>query len=93
MTEDKIKILFEQIGLDDNTKDKLKNMSLDKVKVNEKNGSWTFVLKYDDVLDIDDYKTIDELAQNAFNNIKKVYFEIVPKHKNNDKYFIILKYL
>ena len=74
MTENKIKILFEQINLDFETQDKLKDMYLDKVKVNEKNGSWTFVLNNPDVLELEDYKKLEDLASVAFNNIKKVYF-------------------
>ena len=85
MSEDKTKILFEQINLDLETRNKLKNMSLDKVKVNEKNATWTFVLKYDSVLDIEDYIKLEELGNHAFKNIKKVYFEIVPKFKDLTK--------
>ena len=85
MQEDKIKILFDQINLDLETRKKLKDMSLDKVKVNEKNATWTFVLKYDSVLDIDDYIKLEELGNHAFRNIKKVYFEIVPKFKDLTK--------
>ena len=85
MKEDKIKILFEQINLDSETKEKLKDMSLDKVKVNEKNATWTFVLKNDSILDIEDYIKLEELGNHAFKNIKKVYFEIVPKFKDLTK--------
>ena len=85
MNEDKIKILFDQINLDSETREKLKDMSLDKVKVNEKNATWTFVLKYDSVLDIEDYIKLEELGNHAFKNIKKVYFEIVPKFKDLTK--------
>ena len=83
--ENKIDILFKQINLDSETILKLKDMTLDKVKVNEKNGSWTFVLSYPTILDLEDYIKIETLAKEAFNNIKEVYIEIVPKHKEFDK--------
>ena len=85
MTEDKIKILFDQIKLDQETIDKLVDVKLEKVKVNEKNGSWTFVLESPNVLDIEDYRKLDELTRNAFTNIKHTYIEIIPKYKDFDK--------
>ena len=85
MTEDKIKILFDQIKLDQETIDKLADVKLEKVKVNEKNGSWTFVLDSPNVLDISDYRKLDELTCIAFNNIKHTYIEIIPKYKDFDK--------
>ena len=42
--ENKINILFQQINLDYDTRNRFQNMILDKVKINEKNGSWTFVI-------------------------------------------------
>ena len=38
-----------------------------------------------EILDLEDYKKLEENAKIAFNNIKTVYFEIIPKHKDNSK--------
>ena len=54
--ENKINILFQQINLDYDTRNRFQNMILDKVKINEKNGSWTFVIHNPEILDINDYK-------------------------------------
>ena len=83
--QDKINVLFDNIKLDNDTRNKLKDVALDKVKVNEKNKSWTFVLKSESLLDIEDYKKINESAKGAFPNVSYVYFEIIPKFKNIDK--------
>ena len=71
--EDKTNILFDQLGIDDSLRNKLSGVKLDKVKVNEKDGSWTFVLESNDILDIEDYKTLEDKANSAFKNIKRVY--------------------
>ena len=70
MNEDKINILFEQLNLDQDTRNKLKTMSLDKVKfnVNENvftnpvitpDGEYTYYLVYeymeDETFDNQDY--------------------------------------
>ncbi len=84
MNQDKISILFEQIGLEEQEKERLKDLSLVKVKVNEKNGSWTFVLESKDVLRLEEYQLLEEKTKNAFQNIKEVRIEITPKHKSFD---------
>ena len=78
MQENKIQILFDQIHLDSDTRERLSSMLLEKVKVNEKNGSWTFVLTNPEILSLDDYKHLVELACHAFRNIKEVYIQIIP---------------
>ena len=85
MNENKIKVLFDQINLDNDTREKLNGMLLEKVKVNEKNGSWTFILTNPDILDLEDYKRLEELAKLAFRNIKEVYIQIVPTQKDLTK--------
>ena len=85
MQENKIKILFEQINLDNDTRNKLDKMLLNKVKVNEKVGSWTFILNNPDILDLEDYIKLEEKAKSAFQNIKEVYIQIVPDNKTKTK--------
>lgn len=85
MKENKIKILFDQIHLDDDTRNKLSKMLLEKVKVNEKNGSWTFVLTNPEVLDLVDYQKLETLAKTSFRNIKEVYLQIIPTNKSLEK--------
>ena len=82
MKENKIKVLFDQIHLDDNTRNKLSEMLLEKVKVNEKNSSWTFVLINPEVLELEDYQKLEMLAKTSFQNIKEVYLQIVPTNKS-----------
>ena len=53
MEENKIKILFDQINLDAEIRKRLNEVTLEKVKVNEKNGSWTFVLDSKEVLNLE----------------------------------------
>ena len=81
--DNKINILFEQLKLDSDTINKLSDLTLDKVKVNEKNSSYTFVLNSNDILDLDLYKLLEEKAIRAFKNVKHIYFEIIPKNKTN----------
>ena len=83
--DNKISVLFDQLNLDRELREKLSDIKLEKVKVNEKDGSWTFVLESNNILDIEDYKLLEEKAGIAFKNIKKVYFEIVPKHETKEK--------
>lgn len=85
MQENKIKILFDQINLDDDTRSRLSEMLLEKVKVNEKNKSWTFVLNSPEILDLEDYKRLENLCKYAFTNIKDVYIQIIPVVKNLNK--------
>ena len=85
MEENKIKILFDQINLDAETRKRLNEVTLEKLKVNEKNGSWTFVLDSKEVLNLEDYKTLVKLSNHAFRNIKEVYIQIVPTIKSKDK--------
>ena len=82
---DKTVILFDQLNLDSTLREKLSDLKLEKVKVNEKDGSWTFVLESNEILDLEDYKTLEDKASIAFKNIKKIYFEIVPKHEQKEK--------
>ena len=60
-------------------------MLLEKVKVNEKNGSWTFILTNPDILDLEDYKRLEELSKLAFRKIKEVYLQIIPTNKTLTK--------
>ncbi len=85
MQENKIKILFDQINLDIDTRNRLSEMQLEKVKVNEKNGSWTFVLSNPEILELEDYQRLEQLANCAFKNIKKVYLQILPTIKSLTK--------
>ena len=83
--ENKINILFQQINLDYDTRNRFQNMILDKVKINEKNGSWTFVIHNPEILDINDYKHLVELSEHSFSNVKKVYIQIVSDTKDLKK--------
>ena len=85
MQENKIKILFDQINLDVDTRNRFHEMRLEKVKVNEKNGSWTFVLSNPEVLALEDYQKLEKLSKDAFQNIKDIYLQIVPTVKSLDK--------
>ena len=85
MQENKINILFQQINLDYDTRNRFQNMILDKVKINEKNGSWTFVIHNPEILDINDYKHLVELSEHSFSNVKKVYIQIVSDTKDLKK--------
>ena len=84
MNEDKIKILFKQLNLSQEEQDKYKDLSLDKVKVNEKLGSWTFVLKANSILPLTDYVFLSEGCRKAFLDIKIVNICILPINKTND---------
>lgn len=82
MEKEKIQILFEQLRLTEEEKNRFSDLSLVKVKVNEQNSSWTFVLESNDVLSLEDYQLLEEKAIQAFTSIKKVRIEITPKYKN-----------
>lgn len=84
MEKEKIQILFDQIGLEQIEREMLKDLSLVKVKVNERNGSWTFVLESKDVLELKKYKMLEEKTRKAFENIKEIWIEITPKQKSFD---------
>jgi len=84
MNKEKIQILFEQIGLDEKEKEMFQDLSLVKVKVDEKNCSWTFVLESPCVLNLEQYQLLEKKTKEAFFNIKKVQIEITPKYKNYD---------
>lgn len=75
----KINILFDQIHLDQEIRNNLSEMVLEKVKVNEKNGSWTFVLKNPTILDCSDYQILEDLSIKTFSNIKHIFIQIVPE--------------
>ena len=83
MKEDKIKILFKQLKLTEEEEKKLSFLSLSKVKVNEKVGSWIFVLKSEKVLEVNDYKLLEEKLEIAFKDIKHVSICIEPVTKDN----------
>ena len=82
--KDKINILFDQINLDQETKERLSTLSLDKVKVNEKTGSWTFVLNSKNILAVDDYHKLRILSEQAFKSIKKVIISIQAVNIDNN---------
>ncbi|MBE6147406.1 MAG: PolC-type DNA polymerase III [Firmicutes bacterium] len=82
MTENRIQILFEQLKLEDEQKDKLKDLILEKVIVHEKDNSWTFVIKSKNILDLADYLLLSEKSKIAFQNIKKAYILIEPEEIN-----------
>jgi len=84
MEENKINILFKQINLDEETRQRLSDLSLEKVKVNEKQGSWTFVLKSKEILSLEDYKLLTDKSRSAFRNIKNVSICINPEAINYD---------
>ena len=83
MKEDKIKILFKQLQLTEEEQEKFSSLKLEKVKVNEKAGSWIFVLRSDKVLDLEDYKFLTSKSEVAFRDIKKVIISILPNEKDN----------
>ncbi len=85
MQENKIKILFDQIGLDEVTRNRFSDMLLEKVKVNEKNRSWTFVLSNPNILELADYQRLETLTKQAFSSIKEVYLQIIPRMKSLQK--------
>ena len=89
---DKIKVLFDKLNLDDSLRLKLKTMTLEKVLVNEKNSSWTFILDFEENLDLEDYKALDLNSKEAFPNVENIYFKIVPKHVDKTKLIDYYKY-
>ncbi|MDD6223657.1 MAG: exonuclease domain-containing protein, partial [bacterium] len=84
MSENRIHVLFDQIKLESEIREKLTNAVLEKVKVNEKNGSWTFVIQTETILSLADYQTLLERSINAFQNIKKVNICIHPFTTNHE---------
>ena len=90
MEEDKIKILFKQLRLTEEEINKFSYLSLNKVKVNEKANSWTFVLNSEGVLPLEDYKLLKEKSEKAFKDIKYVSICIEPSVKDTsllEEYF------
>ena len=92
MNEDKIKILFKQLNLTEEEIEKYKNLGLEKVKVNEKNGSWTFVLKNDTNLPLSDYQLLEYKSRDAFENIKIVNINIDPINEDYSHFNDYLSY-
>ncbi len=83
--DDKIKILFNQINLDEEYQQHLNSLKLKTVIVSEKENSWTFVIESEDILNENDYAIIDKLAKEAFENIHIVKIQIQPKNIDNKK--------
>ena len=83
--DDKIKILFNQINLDEEYQQHLNSLKLKTVIVSEKENSWTFVIESEDILNENDYAIIDKLVKEAFENIHIVKIQIQPKNIDNKK--------
>ena len=83
--DEKIKVLFEKIDLDEANQYKLKDLAIKNVLVNEKEDSWTFVIKSRNVLDSDDYIMLEKLSIEAFSDIKTVKIKIEAENEDLTK--------
>ncbi len=82
--DEKIKILFEQIHLEDEEIISLfQNAVLKNVIVHQKDESWTFVIEVDDVLDSEIYFRLETQMEEGF--VKKTRLEIEPRNKSLEK--------
>ncbi len=82
--DEKIKILFEQIHLENEEIISLfQNAVLKNVIVHQKDESWTFVIEVGEVLDSEIYFGLETQMEEGF--VKKTRLEIVPRNKSLEK--------
>ncbi len=70
--ENKIEILFDQMKLKEEEKEKYRALRLTEVDVDSKNRIWTFHIDSPSILPIEDYRNFKEKLEEAFQNIKEV---------------------
>ena len=83
----KIKILFDQLNLTEEEKNKYQNLELIEVDVDRNQGLWAFLIKSPEVLLKDDFFLLDDKLKNAFKNIKNVKLKIIPEEKDITRLF------
>ena len=83
--DDKIKILFQQIKLDESHQQRFNDLKLKSVKVSEKENSWTFLIESPTILESEDYILLDTLSKEAFQNIHNIVLKICPVNIDNTK--------
>lgn len=76
--QDKLNDLFVKINLDEEDKKYFSDAKLEKVMVNTKDDSWSFIIKTKEVLPVDVYDRLLKLLNSSFDNIKRSYLTIVP---------------
>lgn len=80
----KMKILFDQMKLTEDERDKYSNLELIEVDVNRTNGLWVFVVKAPEVFPCDDFFFLENRLINTFLNIKNVSLRLVVENPNLD---------
>ena len=83
----KIKILFDQLNLTEEEKNKYQNLELIEVDVDRNQGLWAFLIKSPEVLLKDDFFLLDDKLKNVFKNIKNVKLKIIPEEKDITRLF------
>jgi len=81
----KIKILFEQMNLNNEEQQRYQNLELIEVNIDRKEGLWVFVIKSPEVLLKDYFFLFEDKLKEAFKNIKTVKLRIIPTIKDNNK--------
>ena len=79
---DKIKILLDKIGIDEDHYTYFNDAQITKIKVNSKSNSWNIFIDKEELLPIDIYEELESKKMSIDPNVKKI--EII--YNNLDKY-------
>ncbi len=91
--DDKIKILLDKIGIDENHYTYFNDAKITKIKVNSKSNSWNIFIDKDELLPIDIYEELEEKKFNLDSNVKKIEIVFNIKNINLNTYLSYYKYL
>ena len=91
--DDKIKILIDKIGIDENHYTYFNDAKITKIKVNSKTNSWNIFIDKDELLPIDIYEELESKKMNIDPNVKKIEIIFNIKNINLNTLLSYYKYL
>ena len=91
--DDKIKILIDKIGIDEEHYTYFNDAKITKIKVNSKTNSWNIFIDKDELLPIDIYEELESKKMNIDPNVKKIEIIFNIKNINLNTLLSYYKYL
>ena len=90
---DKIKILLDKIGIDEDHYTYFNDAQITKIKVNSKSNSWNIFIDKEELLPIDIYEELESKKMSIDPNVKKIEIIYNIKNINLNTYLSYYKYL
>src|SRR5690554_980306 len=90
---DKLKILLDKIGLDEDYYSSFENGKIEKILIDKKNKVWNIILNLEKTIDIDVLKKMEKLLKANFKDLDDVYVTFKYNNVDSSKIEEYFKYI